>query len=77
MEENGVDVVEAVKKWLAENGYDYAVRAYLPGEAGKGVKKEKDTISVPAKVESVETFMEQFAKTFDDINMLTESKSKC
>lgn len=48
----------------------------MPGEAGECVKKEKDTISIPANVENVEEFMEQFIKTFEEINVLTESKSK-
>lgn len=77
MEEGRMDAVEAVKKWLVENGYDYVVRAYLPEEAGECVKKEKDTISIPAKVENVEAFMEQFIKTFDEIDALAELKRKC
>ena len=77
MEERRMDAVEAVKKWLAENGYDYMVRAYLPGGAGECVKKERDTVSIPAKVENVEAFMEQFIKTFDEIYMLVELKNKC
>lgn len=76
MDESRMDVVETVEKWLAEKGYDYAVRTYLPGEAGGGVKKEKDTISIPANVENVEEFMEQFIKSFDEINRLAESKNK-
>lgn len=76
MEESRMDVVETLEKWLAEKGYDYAVRIYLPGEAGVCVKKEKDTISIPANVENVEEFMEQFIKSFDEINMLAESKNK-
>lgn len=40
---------EAVKNWLEQNGYDYEVRTCLPGEDAKEcVKKEKDTISIPA-----------------------------
>lgn len=40
------------------------------------MKKEKDTISIPANVENVEEFMEQFIKSFDEINRLAESKNK-
>lgn len=76
MDESRMDVVEAVEKWLVGKGYDYAVRTYLPGEAGECVKKEKDTISIPANVENVEEFMEQFIRTFEEIHVLTESKSK-
>lgn len=75
MDESKMDVVEAVEKWLVERRYDYAVRTYLPGEAGVCVKKEKDTISIPANVENVEEFMEQFIKSFDEINRLAESKN--
>ena len=66
---------EAVKKWLEENGYDYEVRTYLPGEdAEKRVKKDKDTISIPADVEDVDRFMEQFVKSFGEIQGITELK---
>lgn len=43
---------EAVKKWLEENGYDYEVRTFMPGgDTKKRVRKDKDTISIPAGVE--------------------------
>lgn len=49
---------EAVKNWLEESGYDYEVRTYLPGEdAEERVKKDKDTISIPAWVEDVDGFI--------------------
>lgn len=66
---------EAVKKWLGKNGYDYEVRTYLPGgTAGEGVRKDKDTISIPADVEDVDGFMEQFVKSFGEINGIAELK---
>lgn len=66
---------EAVKNWLEENGYDYEVRTYLPGEdAEERVKKDKDTISIPAGVEDVDGFMEQFVKSFREIQGITELK---
>jgi len=71
-------VEAAVKKWLAERGYDYEVRTYMPDGAGEGtVKREKDIISVPAGVEDVESFMEQFAESFAQINGITELKNSC
>ena len=49
MEENA-KVVERVKRWLEENGYDYNVKTYTPGEvACIGVEKNSDTISLPAR----------------------------
>ncbi len=69
-------VEEAVKEWLAERGYDYEVRTYVPDDSGiDSIKKEKDTISIPAGVEDVESFMEQFVKTFEQINGITELKN--
>ncbi len=66
---------EAVKNWLEENGYDYEVRTYLPGEdAEERVKKDTDTISIPAGVEDVDGFMEQFVKSFGEIHGITELK---
>lgn len=67
---------EAVKKWLEENGYDYEVRTYMPGDdMQECVRMDKDTISVPAGVEDVDTFMEQFVKSFKEINGITELKN--
>lgn len=64
---------EAVREWLAERGYDYEVRTYMPdGAGGDRIKKEKNTISIPAGVEDVEVFMEQFVKSFESINEITE-----
>ena len=66
---------EAVKEWLEENGYDYEVKTYLPGrDAGECVRKNKDIISIPAGVEDVDGFMEQFVKSFGEINGITELK---
>lgn len=66
---------EAVKRWLQENGYDYEVRTYMPGgDTEKCVRKDKDTISIPAGVEDVDAFMEQFVKSFGEINGITELK---
>lgn len=76
MEEGNIKVEEAVKKWLSERGYDYEVRTYVPDEPGAdAVKKEKDTISIPIEVEDVEAFMEQFAKTFEQIHEITGLKN--
>lgn len=73
MEEGNIKVEEAVKKWLSERGYDYEVRTYVSDEPGAdAVKKEKDTISIPAEVEDVEAFMRQFEKSFDSIKEITE-----
>ncbi len=67
---------EAVKEWLAERGYDYEVRTYVSDAFGTdSIKKEKDIISIPAGVEDVEYFMEQFVKTFEQINGITELKN--
>jgi len=68
----------AVRKWLSERGYDYEVRTYMPDGTGKGtVKREKDIISVPAGVEDVELFMEQFEESFAQIKGITELKNSC
>lgn len=77
MDKNGYGKAEeAVKKWLEENGYDYEVRTYMPGgDTEKCVRKDKDTISIPAGVEDVDTFMEQFVKSFEEINGITELKN--
>lgn len=74
--EKNAKAEEAVKKWLEENGYDYEVRTYIPGDdMQECVRKDKDTISVPAGVEDVDTFMEQFVKSFEEINGITEMKN--
>lgn len=76
MREGKIKAEEAVKEWLAERGYDYEVRTYVPDAFGTDpIKKEKDTISIPAGVEDVESFMEQFVKTFEQINGITEIKN--
>lgn len=77
MDKNGYGKAEeAVKRWLEENGYDYEVRTYMPGDdMQECVRKDKDTISVPAGVEDVDTFMEQFVKSFKEINGITELKN--
>lgn len=75
MENGKRNAEEAVREWLSEKGYEYEVRTYTPGGPdGSSVRKEKDTISIPAGVEDVEGFMEQFAKTFESINGITELK---
>ncbi len=67
---------EVVKEWLAARGYDYEVRTYAPDASGTDpIKKEKDIISIPAGVEDVESFMEQFVNTFEQINGITELKN--
>ncbi|MDE6517357.1 MAG: hypothetical protein K2L18_05870 [Acetatifactor sp.] len=76
MREGKIKAEEAVKEWLAERGYDYEVRTYVPDASRTDpIKKEKDTISIPAGVEDVESFMEQFVKTFEQINGITELKN--
>ena len=71
MEEN-TKVVERVKRWLEENGYDYNVGTYTPSEtACDDREKNGDTISVPTEVEDVELFMEQFIKSFEEIHELS------
>lgn len=73
--EDKMKAEEAVKRWLQENGYDYEVRTYMPGgDTEKCVRKDKDTISIPAGVEDVDAFMEQFVKSFGEINGITELK---
>jgi len=68
---------EAVKEWLAEKGYDYEVRTYMPGENGENqVRKEKNTISIPAGVKDVEAFMGQFVQSFESIDGITELNGK-
>lgn len=68
---------ELVKKWLEENGYDYEVKTYSPGEtAHDGRERSRDTISVPAEVENVELFMEQFIQSFKEINEVTELRKQ-
>ena len=52
MENRKRDAEEAVKEWLSERGYEYEVRTYTPGGTDAGaVRKEKDTISIPAMTE--------------------------
>ena len=76
MKEN-TKVVEQIKRWLEENGYDYDVKTYTPGEATcDGVEKNRDTISVPAEVEDAELFMEQFIQSFKEMNKVTELRKQ-
>ena len=45
----------------------------MPDGAGENrIKKEKNTISTPAGVEDIEVCMEQFVKSFESINEVTE-----
>ena len=42
MGEGKIKAEEAVKEWLAERGYDYEVRTYVPDVSGTdSIKKEK------------------------------------
>lgn len=73
MGEEKKNVEEAVREWLAERGYDYEVRTYMADGAGADqIKKEKNTISIPAGVKDVEVFMEQFVRSFESINKINE-----
>lgn len=68
---------ELVKKWLEENGYDYEVKTYSSGEIASDVgERSRDIISIPAEVENVELFMEQFIQSFKGINGVTELRKQ-
>ena len=63
--ERNQSIEERVREWLNENGYDYEVRTYQPGESVESsIGKEKETISIPAVVEDEDSFMEQFVVSF-------------
>ena len=69
---NNTKVEELVKKWLEDKGFDYDIKTYMPGEVTcDGEGRSKDTISVPVEVENIELFMEQFIKSFKEINEMT------
>lgn len=73
--ERNQSVEAIVRKWLGENGYDYEVRAYQPGEtAGDCVERDKETITIPSSVENVETFMKQFIESFEKAHEITVLK---
>lgn len=75
--ERNQGVEERVREWLSENGYDYEVRNYQPGEAvGESAEKVKETISIPAVVEDADSFMEQFVKSFQEAHEITTLKKK-
>ena len=75
--ERNQSIEERVRGWLNENGYDYEVRTYQPGEpVGDREGKDKETISIPAVVEDVDSFMEQFVKSFHDAHKITSLKKK-
>ena len=66
-----------VRKWLRENGYDYDVRTYQPGEApGDFDERGRETITVPASVEDAEAFMEQFVESFEKVHEITVLKNR-
>lgn len=70
-------VEDRVREWLGENGYDYEVRTYQPGEdSGKCVAGDKETISVPSSVEDVEAFMKQFVESFEQAHEITVLKKR-
>lgn len=74
----GKQSVEArVRKWLSENGYDYDVRTYQPGEApGDFSEGVRETITVPAMVEDAEAFMKQFVESFEKAHEITVLKNR-
>lgn len=74
----GKQSVEArVRKWLSENGYDYDVRTYQPGEAPGGFSERgRETITVPAMVEDADAFMKQFVESFEKAHEITVLKNR-
>lgn len=74
----GKQSVEArVRKWLSENGYDYDVRTYQPGEnPGDFSERVRETITVPAMVEDAEAFMKQFVESFEKAHEITVLKNR-
>ena len=70
-------VEERVREWLSENGYDYAVRTYQPGETVVDCAgKDKETISIPAVVEDADSFMKQFVESFKEAHEITILKKE-
>lgn len=75
--ERNQSVENRVREWLSENGYDYEVRTYQPGEdPGEYEARDKETISVPSSVEDVEAFMKQFVKSFEQAHEITVLKKR-
>ena len=74
----GKQSVEArVRKWLGENGYEYEVRTYQPGEdPGDCMERDKETISVPSSVEDEEAFMKEFVESFEKIHGITALRKR-
>lgn len=74
----GKQSVEArVRKWLSENGYDYDVRTYQPGEnPGDFSERGRETITIPAMVEDAEAFMKQFVESFEKAHEITVLKNR-
>ena len=74
--ERNQSIEERVREWLNENGYDYEVRTYQPGESVESsIGKEKETISIPAVVEDEDSFMEQFVVSFKKAHEITTLKN--
>ena len=70
-------VEERVREWLSENGYDYVVRTYQPGETVmEYAGTDKETISIPAVVEDADSFMKQFVKSFKEAHEITILKKE-
>lgn len=75
--ERSQSVENRVREWLSENGYDYEVRTYRPGEdPGECVAGDKETISVPSSVEDVEAFMKKFVESFEKAHEITVLKKR-
>ena len=69
-------IEERVRGWLNENGYDYEVRTYQPGEpVGSNIERDKETISIPAVVEDEDSFMGQFVASFKKAHEITALKN--
>ena len=75
--ERSRSVEDRVREWLGENGYDYEVRTYQPGEdSGENEARDKETISVPSSVGDVEAFMKQFVESFEQAHEITVLKKR-
>ena len=75
--ERNQSVEVRVRKWLSENGYDYDVRTYQPGEDPGGFSERgRETITIPALVEDAEAFMKQFVESFEKAHGITVLKKR-
>lgn len=75
--ERNRSVEDRVREWLSENGYNYEVRTYQPGEdPGEYEARDKETISVPSSVEDVKAFMKQFVESFEKAHEITVLKNR-